>query len=102
MGWACKRLKVPRFLGGGSGRLYTPETGRIEFDGEDLLARAPHEISALGIARSFQNLGLFPSLSVRENVMLGAYSRARSGFLASTLRPLSTTSTRACAQGGGR
>jgi branched-chain amino acid transport system ATP-binding protein len=74
-------------------RLYMPEEGSIEFDGEDLLARAPHEISALGIARSFQNLGLFPSLSVRENVMLGAYSRARGGFLAATLRPLSTTGT---------
>ncbi len=33
-------------------RLYTPESGRIEFDGHDLLARAPHEISELGIART--------------------------------------------------
>jgi branched-chain amino acid transport system ATP-binding protein len=63
-------------------RLYTPESGRIQFDGEDLLARAPHEISALGIARSFQNLGLFASMTVRENVMLGAYGRDRPGFLA--------------------
>src|SRR5918992_4446840 len=46
-------------------RLYDPESGRIEFDGEDLLARGPHEISSLGIARTFQNLGLFPSISVR-------------------------------------
>jgi branched-chain amino acid transport system ATP-binding protein len=74
-------------------RLYTPEEGRIEFDGDDVLEREPHEISALGIARSFQNLGLFPSLSVRENVMLGGYSRARTGFLGATLRPLSTTAT---------
>ncbi len=66
-------------------RLYTPESGRIEFDGQDLLARAPHEISALGIARSFQNLGLFASMSVRENVMLGAFGRAGPGFLASSL-----------------
>jgi branched-chain amino acid transport system ATP-binding protein len=66
-------------------RLYTPESGRVAFDGEDLLARAPHEISALGIARSFQNLGLFGSMSVRENVMLGAYSRERPGFLASAV-----------------
>jgi branched-chain amino acid transport system ATP-binding protein len=74
-------------------RLYTPESGQMAFDGEDLLACAPHEISALGIARSFQNLGLFPSLSVRENVMLGAYSRARSGFLGTTLRPRAATGT---------
>jgi branched-chain amino acid transport system ATP-binding protein len=66
-------------------RLYTPQSGSIAFDGEDLLARAPHEISALGIARSFQNLGLFASMSVRENVMLGAYSRERPGFLGSAV-----------------
>ena len=58
-------------------RLYDPESGRIVFDGQDLLARAPHQISELGIARTFQNLGLFGSMSVRENVMLGAYSRSR-------------------------
>jgi branched-chain amino acid transport system ATP-binding protein len=66
-------------------RLYTPESGQIVFDGGNLLARAPHEISALGIARTFQNLGLFGAMTVRENVMLGAYSRARPGFLASAL-----------------
>jgi branched-chain amino acid transport system ATP-binding protein len=73
-------------------RLYRPASGRIAFDGQDLLARAPHEISALGIARSFQNLGLFRSMTVRENVMLGAYSRERPGFLASSvsLRSVST------------
>jgi branched-chain amino acid transport system ATP-binding protein len=72
-------------------RLYTPQSGRIIFDDQDVLARAPHEISSLGIARSFQNLGLFPSLSVRENVMLGAYSRKPIGFLATTLRPRAAT-----------
>ena len=72
-------------------RLYTPLSGRIVFDDQDLLAKAPHEISSLGIARSFQNLGLFPSLSVRQNVMLGAYSRARTGFLGTTLRPRATS-----------
>ena len=66
-------------------RLYTPESGAIEFDGQDLLACAPHQISALGIARSFQNLGLFRSMSVRENVMLGAYSREKPGFLGSSV-----------------
>ncbi len=66
-------------------RLYTPQSGSITFDGEDLLARAPHEISSLGIARSFQNLGLFASMTVRENVMLGAYSRERPGFLGSAV-----------------
>ena len=71
-------------------RLYTPESGRMTFDGEDLIACGPHEISSLGIARSFQNLGLFPSMSVRENVMLGAYSRERPGFLVSSVGLRST------------
>jgi branched-chain amino acid transport system ATP-binding protein len=76
-------------------RLYDPESGRIEFDGEDLLARRPHEISELGIGRTFQNLGLFGSMSVRENVMLGAYSRARPTFAGATLRPRRAARTEA-------
>jgi branched-chain amino acid transport system ATP-binding protein len=67
-------------------RLYTPHSGRITFDGDDLLAREPHEISALGIARSFQNLGLFASMTVRENMMLGAYARARPSYIWSAVR----------------
>jgi len=63
-------------------RLADPESGSITFDGEDLLARAPHEIAPLGIARTFQNLGLAPSLTVRENVMLGAHHSCRGSFLA--------------------
>ncbi len=71
-------------------RLYEPESGRIAFDGQDLLARHPHEISALGIARTFQNLGLFASMTVRDNVALGAYGRMRPGFVATALRPRGT------------
>jgi branched-chain amino acid transport system ATP-binding protein len=66
-------------------RLYQPESGSIAFEGHDVLARSPHEVSQLGIARTFQNLGLFPSMSVRENVLLGAYHRERPGFLGSAL-----------------
>jgi branched-chain amino acid transport system ATP-binding protein len=68
-------------------RLYEPDSGQISFDGHDLLARAPHRISELGIARTFQNLGLFKSMTVRENVMVGAHSRVRPTFLRTTLRP---------------
>jgi branched-chain amino acid transport system ATP-binding protein len=71
-------------------RLYQPESGEIVFDGEDLLARAPHQIPELGIARTFQNLGLFASMSVRENVMLGAHSRTRPSFAGASLRPRRT------------
>jgi len=66
-------------------RLVTPDQGRIELDGEDILGLAPHEIAGVGIARTFQNLGLFGSLTVRENVMLGAHHRSRAGFMGSAL-----------------
>jgi branched-chain amino acid transport system ATP-binding protein len=71
-------------------RLYEPDSGSIAFDGEDLLARAPHEIPELGVARTFQNLGLFASMSVCENVMLGAHSRTRPTFAGTSLRPRRT------------
>jgi branched-chain amino acid transport system ATP-binding protein len=66
-------------------RLVEPTAGSIRFDGTEILARKPHEIAALGIARTFQHLALVPALTVRENVMLGAHYRHRSGFLASAL-----------------
>jgi branched-chain amino acid transport system ATP-binding protein len=62
-------------------RLYTPNSGRVEFDGRDLLACPPHAIAALGIARTFQNLGLVGALTVRENVLLGAHHRGRANFV---------------------
>jgi branched-chain amino acid transport system ATP-binding protein len=66
-------------------RLYTPDSGEIRFDGEDLLRRKPHEIAGLGIARTFQNLALVHGLTVRDNVLLGAHHRGRAGFVASAV-----------------
>jgi branched-chain amino acid transport system ATP-binding protein len=66
-------------------RLTRPRSGRIELGGQDLLALPPHRVAELGVARTFQHLGLVPSLSVRENVMLGA-QRAGTGFLSAALR----------------
>jgi len=66
-------------------RLADPDEGSIRFDGDDLLEREPHEIAPLGIARTFQNLGLAHSLTVRENVMLGAHHTCRGSFLAAGL-----------------
>ena len=59
-------------------RLYQATSGRIRFDGTNLLDQPAHRIARLGIARTFQNLALFPALSVAENVMVGAHSRGGS------------------------
>jgi branched-chain amino acid transport system ATP-binding protein len=56
-------------------RLYEPKSGRIVFDGQNLLARPAHGIARAGIARTFQNLALFPALTVLDNVLVGGYSR---------------------------
>jgi len=67
-------------------RLYQPHAGHITFDGHDLLALAPHQIAAVGVARTFQNLALFPALTVLENVMVGAHIQGRVGFGRAALR----------------
>jgi len=59
-------------------RLYQPKEGVIEFDRHNLLALPAHRIARTGIARTFQNLALFPALSVVENVTVGAHSRGGS------------------------
>jgi len=66
-------------------RLTRPKSGRIDLAGRDLLALPAHRVAALGVARTFQHLGLVPSLSVRDNVMLGAQG-AGIGFLPAALR----------------
>ena len=66
-------------------RLYTPDAGDIRFSGVSLLAAPPHRIAALGIGRTFQNLALFPTMSVLQNVMIGVHSRTRSDFLSNAL-----------------
>ena len=67
-------------------RLYTPQRGDVRFRGRSLLDLPPHRIADLGIGRTFQNLALFPSLSVLQNVMIGVHSRTRSDFLSNALR----------------
>jgi branched-chain amino acid transport system ATP-binding protein len=58
-------------------RLYQPTSGSIEFDGRNLLHLPAHRIARLGIARTFQNLALFPALTVVENVLVGGYAQGR-------------------------
>ena len=67
-------------------RLYTFSEGSIRFEGRSLVETPAHGIAALGIGRTFQNLALFRTMSVRENVMLGGHCRTRSGYLANAFR----------------
>jgi ABC-type branched-subunit amino acid transport system ATPase component len=56
-------------------RLYKPDEGEIAFDGESLLRTPPHRIVRRGIARTFQNVELFPSMTVLEHVLVGRHAR---------------------------
>jgi branched-chain amino acid transport system ATP-binding protein len=67
-------------------RIYQPTTGRVVFDGHDLLGVPAHGIAKLGIARSFQNLALFPSMTLLQNTMTGAHSTGNVGFVRSAFR----------------
>jgi branched-chain amino acid transport system ATP-binding protein len=69
-------------------RLCSVHQGQIELDGQSLLALSRHDIAGAGIARTFQHVALFDSMSVRDNVLAGAHRQSRlgGGFLADALR----------------
>ena len=67
-------------------RLYPCDRGDIAFDGTSLLGVPRHRVAGLGIGRTFQNLALFRSMSVLDNVMVGRHCRMRGGFFANALR----------------
>jgi len=67
-------------------RLYTPSEGSVSLGGRSILGLGPHHVAALGVGRTFQNLALFSTLTVLQNVMVGIHSRTHSGFLANALR----------------
>jgi branched-chain amino acid transport system ATP-binding protein len=67
-------------------RIYEPTEGSLRWGEVDLLKVPPHKIASLGIARSFQNLALFPSMTLLENTMTGAHHRGKVGFSRSMLR----------------
>ena len=60
-------------------RLYAPDAGDIELDGDSLLRTAPHGIVRRGIARTFQNINLFRTMTVLENVLVGGHALGRKG-----------------------
>jgi branched-chain amino acid transport system ATP-binding protein len=58
-------------------RLYRVDSGDVVFDGESLLHTPPSRVVKLGIARTFQNVELFPTMTVLENVLVGAHTVSR-------------------------
>lgn len=67
-------------------RIYDTTAGSITLDGRSLLDVPAHRIAHHGVARTFQNLGLFPSLTFLENTMAGAYANSRVGYLRALTR----------------
>ena len=68
-------------------RLYNCDKGDILFEGQSLLKVPRHRVAELGIGRTFQNLALFRTMTVFDNVRIGRHSRTRSGFFVNALRP---------------
>jgi branched-chain amino acid transport system ATP-binding protein len=66
--------------------VYRPDAGDIRFEGRTLIGLEPHEITARGIARTFQTLRMFLNMTVKENVMAAAWSHTHAGILRSILR----------------
>jgi branched-chain amino acid transport system ATP-binding protein len=66
--------------------VYRPDAGDIVFEGESIVGLQPHEITARGIARTFQTLRLFLNMTVKENVMAAAWPHTKAGIFRSILR----------------
>lgn len=60
--------------------VYRPSSGEVRFEGRVIAGMKPHRITQLGIARTFQNIRLFPEMSVLENVMVGADAQHKTGI----------------------
>lgn len=66
--------------------IFAPDDGKVVFDGLDISGQQPSKITQAGIARTFQNVRLFPNLTVLENVMVGQHCRTKSGVFSAILR----------------
>jgi branched-chain amino acid transport system ATP-binding protein len=63
-------------------QVYRPQEGDIKFEGESILGRRPDDIAELGISRTFQNIELFPQMTVVDNLLTGRHIRMKSSWLA--------------------
>lgn len=66
--------------------IYKPEEGQIEFEGKSLIGLRPDQVSAIGISRTFQNIRLFGSMSVIENILVGMHNRLEQGAIDTLFR----------------
>jgi branched-chain amino acid transport system ATP-binding protein len=66
--------------------LYRPTSGRIALNGKDITGKRPDKITALGVARTFQNIRLFATMSALENVLVGQHARMKAGLFGSIFR----------------
>ena len=67
-------------------RLYVPTSGELLFEGHSILSQPRYAITRLGIGRTFQNVALFDTMSVLDNVKVGCHSRTSTGFVTNTFR----------------
>jgi branched-chain amino acid transport system ATP-binding protein len=67
--------------------LYKPTQGRLVFAEKDVTRKRPDEITAAGVARTFQNIRLFGTMTATENVMVGQHARMKAGLFGSIFRP---------------
>ncbi|HWX82663.1 MAG TPA: ABC transporter ATP-binding protein [Xanthobacteraceae bacterium] len=67
-------------------RLYQPSSGDILMEGASILKRPPHRIAEIGIGRTFQNVALFPNLSVLDNIRVGTHARTSSDIISDSLK----------------
>jgi branched-chain amino acid transport system ATP-binding protein len=66
--------------------VYKPTSGKVEFDGKRITGRKPHEINRMGVARTFQNIRLFPEMTALENVMVGTDSNHKTSVVGALFR----------------
>ena len=66
--------------------VYAPTSGKVIFDGKEIQGKAPYKVCDMGISRTYQNINLFKSMTVLENVMVGCHTRTKAGLFPSMLR----------------
>jgi branched-chain amino acid transport system ATP-binding protein len=82
--------------------LYTPDSGTFELGGKPYKPQAVHQVAKAGIARTFQNIRLFPEMTALENVMVGRHVRTGSGVVGAILRTRSFRDEEAAIEGRAR